>query len=136
MRWPIEDEEIDKFQEVVNRAWDIINRKRIKQIPMKDLAVIQQLQDIAGKSLYHFRVGQEDNKNLKKAALVALSPHLTGEEDLDQYHQALYQEGPLAYTWSDKPHRLVLQLIKIAKKQREEIKELKSKYDAAVSKED
>ena len=124
------DEKLDGYQQVINSAWDTIHRKRVRKIPIKDISAITRLQEIAGRMVYLYRSAKRDNEFLKAAAQVALSPRLTGDAELDDYIKALFQDGPLAYTWSDKPHRLVVELVTIAKQQREELEALRRKYES------
>jgi len=44
---------------------------------------------------------------------------------VDDYHDAIYEKGPLAYLWKDKPHRLVIELC--AQMRRLEAKEKEKK---------
>ena len=44
------------------------------------------------------------------------------------YWNAISGEGPLAYTWSDKPHRLLRDLVKFIEANRDNVKPLNGKF--------
>lgn len=49
--------------------------------------------------------------------------------DLLDYHHGVGGEGPHAFTWSDKPHRLVYDLTAMATEYRDEITRLRAKVE-------
>ena len=53
------------------------------------------------------------------------------ERTLEDYRHAMSGCGPLAYTWSDKPHRLVYDLIKLVEGERSRLVEVERERDEA-----
>lgn len=51
------------------------------------------------------------------------------DKDLQDYRAAVCGEGPQAYNWKDKPHRLVFDLVELCEIARAKIKELEEERD-------
>ena len=112
------EKRIDQIERLVWRVKDFLYVERHKTIGLQERlaleAMVRAIHDLTQMN----RSLEVDVARLKPAAEDLTKENLTGVEELDDFVRAISEEGPLAYTWKDKPHRLVFTLVNMLKEER------------------
>ncbi len=83
-----------------------------KRLPLTIKTALESYDRMIFDLLMGLESARVDIESLKPLAHDNAASQVLGD-NLDEYIQALSGEGPLAYTWQDKPHRLVFSLVRL-----------------------
>ena len=108
----------EQIEKLAWRVKDFMYVERHKTLGLQQRlaleAMVRAIYDLLGM----VRSLEVDVARLKPVADDVSKENLTGVEDLDDFVRAISEEGPLAYVWKDKPHRLVFTLVNMLKEER------------------
>lgn len=112
------EKRIEQIEKLVWRVKDFLYVERHKTLGLQERAALEATVRAIHDLTQMARSLEVDVARLKPAAEDLTKENLTGVEDLDDFVRAISEEGPLAYTWKDKPHRLVFTLVNMLKEER------------------
>ena len=112
------EKRIDQIEKLVWRVKDFLYVERHKTLGLQERAALEATVRAIHDLTQMNRSLEVDVTRLKPAAEDLTKENLTGVEELDDFVRAISEEGPLAYTWKDKPHRLVFTLVNMLKEER------------------
>ena len=112
------EKRIDQIERLVWRVKDFLYVERHKTLGLQERAALEATVRAIHDLTQMNRSLEVDVTRLKPAAEDLTKENLTGVEELDDFVRAISEEGPLAYTWKDKPHRLVFTLVNMLKEER------------------